>query len=111
LREAAGQTHPSVSHQHDHPACLSQSIIKPHAFFIMKPPFHLALLLLVAINSPLTANDKLDQAKKLVERIIEAQPPRVTESTRTPEQAIKEYKESGAAPGSRSLKINPVPPP
>lgn len=80
----------------------------------MKTQLHLAFLLLVTASGPLTAadaNDKLDQAKKVVERIIEAQPPRVTESTRTPEQAIKEYKESGAAPGSSSLKINPVPPP
>jgi len=79
----------------------------------MKTQLHLAFLLLVTATGPLTAadtNDKLDQAKKFVERIIEAQPPRDTGGTRTPEQAIKEYKESGKAPG-QSLKINPVPPP
>jgi len=79
----------------------------------MKTSFHLALLLLVTVNAPLFAadsDDKLDAAKKLVERISEAQPPRETGSGRTPEQAIKEYKESGRAPGIR-LEVHPVPPP
>lgn len=81
----------------------------------MKPSLQLMLLLLlVAANSSLKASDtdkKLDDAKKLVERIREADPPRVTESTRTPEQAIKEYKESGSANAGYHLKFNPVPPP
>lgn len=80
----------------------------------MKTSLHLMLLLLAAVQAPLSAadsNDKLDAAKKLVERIREADPPRVKESTRTPEQAIKEYKESGSANAGYHLKFNPVPPP
>ena len=80
----------------------------------MKTSFHISLFLLVAAGGTLTSadsNDKLDAAKKLVERIREADPPRVTESTRTPEQAIKEYKESGSANAGYHLKFNPVPPP
>lgn len=79
----------------------------------MKTSFHLALLVLVSLNVSLSAadsDDKLDAAKKLVERISEAQPPRETGGTRTPEQAIKEYKESGPA-SSYHLKFHPVPPP
>lgn len=80
----------------------------------MKTQHFLMLLFLVTASSTLKASDtddKLDNAKKLVERIIEAQPPRDTSTVRTPEQAIKEYKESGKAPGQNSLKINPVPSP
>ncbi|HRH97739.1 MAG TPA: hypothetical protein PLB55_17500 [Prosthecobacter sp.] len=80
----------------------------------MKTSLPLMLLLLAAVHAPLSAadsDDKLDAAKKLVERIREADPPRVTESTRTPEQAIKEYKESGSANAGYHLKFNPVPPP
>ncbi|MCB1276119.1 hypothetical protein [Prosthecobacter sp.] len=80
----------------------------------MKTSLHLMLLLLAAVQAPLSAadsNDKLDAAKKLVERIREADPPRESGSTRTPEQAIKEYKESGSANAGYHLKFNPVPPP
>lgn len=79
----------------------------------MKTSIHLALLLLATLNVSLSAadsDDKLDTAQKLVERISEAQPPRETGSGRTPEQAIKEYKESGPA-SNYHLKFNPVPPP
>jgi hypothetical protein len=79
----------------------------------MKTSFHLALLLLATLNAPLSAADSDDQpdaAQKVVERISEAQPPRETGSGRTPEQAIKEYKESGKASGYH-LETHPVPPP
>jgi len=79
----------------------------------MKTSFQLALLLLVSLNAPLSAADsdaKPDAAQKLVERISEAQAPRETGSGRTPEQAIKEYKESGRASGYH-LETHPVPPP
>ncbi len=50
-----------------------------------------------------------ERAKKLNEQFT--QPPRQSTTTvRTPEQAIKEYKESGKAPGL-SLKTKPVPAP
>ena len=75
----------------------------------MKTSFHLALLLLATLNAPLSAADA-DAAQKVVERISEAQPPRETGSGRTPEQAIKEYKESGRASGYH-LETHPVPPP
>ena len=80
----------------------------------MKTSLHLMLLLLAAVQAPLSAadsNDKLDAAKKLVDRIREADPPGESGSTRTPEQAIKEYKESGSANAGYHLKFNPVPPP
>lgn len=79
----------------------------------MKTQICLMLLMLGAASSVLKASDtdqKLKEAKQLVERISEAQPPRENGSGRTPEQAIKEYKESGREPGIR-LEIHPVPPP
>ena len=58
------------------------------------------------------ADKKLENAQRVVERIIQAQPPVVSTTTvRTPQQAITEYKNSGKAPNSGTLKINPVPAP
>jgi|GEM_PF-1227956 len=79
----------------------------------MKTQTCLLLLLLATASSSLTAADtdqNLNNARQVVERISEAQPPRETGSGRTPEQAIKEYKESGRASGYH-LETHPVPPP
>ena len=72
--------------------------------------FTICALLTGALHAA-DSDKKLDNAKKLVERISQAQPPSVSTGTvRTPEQAIREDKASGPAPGRR-LKVNPVPPP
>ena len=80
----------------------------------MKTSHILAFGILALSSGALHAADsdkQLDKAKKLVERITPAQPPSVSTGTvRTPEQAIREYKASGPAPG-RPLKVNPVPSP
>ena len=74
----------------------------------------LSILIITSLafaNSALhAADDKaIERARRLNEQFI--QPPRQSTTTvRTPQQAIKEFKESGKAPGIR-LKIKPVPSP
>lgn len=78
----------------------------------MKTTRILTLLAFALTGSALHAADTdkaVERAKRLNEQFT--QPPRVSTGTvRTPEQAIKEYKESGKAPGT-SLKTKPVPAP
>lgn len=78
----------------------------------MKTTHILTLLAFAISGSALHADDKdkaVERAKRLNEQFT--QPPRVSTGTvRTPEQAIKEYKASGKAPGT-SLKTKPVPAP
>ena len=78
----------------------------------MKTSHIFALAALVFASRALQAADtdkSVERAKRLNEQFT--QPPRVsTGAVRTPEQAIREYKASGKAPGV-SLKIKPVPSP
>ncbi len=78
----------------------------------MKPSHILTLIAFAFASGALHADDKdkaVERAKRLNEQFT--QPPCVSTGTvRTPEQAIREYKASGKAPGI-SLKTKPVPAP
>jgi hypothetical protein len=53
----------------------------------------------------------LGKAKATVDNIRQSDPPRVSTSTRTPEQAIREYTNSGKPTGPQSLHTREVPSP
>jgi hypothetical protein len=57
------------------------------------------------------AKDKLDKGKNTIDNIKQADPPKVSTTTRTQEQAIKEYKDSGKPTGPQTVKTNEPPPP
>ena len=89
----------------------------------MKPIYAaVAGFCLLAAISPLRADDKtketpatkkpdLSPAKGVVDQIRLPDPPKVSTTTRTQEQAIKEYKDSGKPTGPSTVKTNEVPPP
>jgi len=62
-------------------------------------------------NTPSPATKGPEKAKEVVRNIQQAEPPKVSTSTRTPAQAAKEYKESGKPPGPQTLKTKEVPSP
>jgi hypothetical protein len=67
---------------------------------------------LLASTSPLQADDakdKLEKAKNVVNNIKQAEAPKVSATTRTPEQAAKEYKDSGRPAGPQTVKTKEVP--
>lgn len=68
---------------------------------------------LLASTPPLQADDakdKLEKAKNVVNNIKQAEAPKVsTTTTRTPEQAAKEYKDSGRPTGPQTVKTKEVP--
>lgn len=71
---------------------------------------------LLAATSQLQADDKdtkdkLDKGKSTVNDIKQADPPKVSTTTRTQEQAIKEYKDSGKPTGAQTVKTKEPPPP
>ena len=56
------------------------------------------------------AKDKLEKAKNTVNNIKQAETPKVSTTTaRTPEQAAKEYKDSGRPTGPQTVKTKEVP--
>ncbi|HEV2805273.1 MAG TPA: hypothetical protein VGW57_10130 [Chthoniobacterales bacterium] len=56
------------------------------------------------------AKDKLEKAKNTANNIKQAEPPKVsTTTTRTAEQAAKEYKDSGRPSGPQTVKVKEVP--
>lgn len=70
-------------------------------------------IIFISITGLVYAVD-LDKAKKTVDRIRQADPSRVEKSTRTQEQAIKKYNESGPekpGPFPNTLKTTEPPPP
>jgi hypothetical protein len=62
-------------------------------------------------NTTSPATKGPEKAKEVVRNIQQAEPPKVSTTTRTPAQAAKEYRESGKPPGPQTLKPKEVPSP
>lgn len=71
------------------------------------------LTFILALGTAAAAHaGKLDRATDYVDKIRLPDPPRVsTETTRTPERAAQEYRDSGNKPGPQTIKTKPVPAP